>query len=142
MLNLSNTKKTPNHELVVSAYFAVTIYWCVITVKISTTQAANISTTQAVGNAMQRNVAGRSYFYPWKGNTRESWLQQCYSQYKKGGVSSIQKKKNIIFLSSNHLEKKPQVGILNAYMSQKGQKPISDLLKTPSWFFEVWFFFS
>lgn len=109
--------------------------------KISTTQAANISTTQAVGNAMQRNVAGSSYFYPWKGNTRESCLQQCYSQYKKGGVSSIQKKKNIIFLSSNHLEKKPQVGILKAYMSQKGQKPISDLLKTPSWFFEVWFFF-
>lgn len=105
--------------------------------KIFITQAVNI-----VGNAMQRNVAERVLIStPERAILDRAGFSSVIANTKKEESLPFKRIKNIIFLSSNHLEKKPQVGILKAYMSQKGQKPISDLLKTPSWFFEVWGFF-
>lgn len=104
------------------------MYSCTITAKISINQAVNM-----VGNAMQRNLVERVLVSaPERAILDRAGLSTVIANTKKGGVSSIQKKKKYYLFTSNHLEKKPQVGILKAYMSQKGQKPISDLLKAPS----------
>lgn len=101
--------------------------------KISATQAVNI-----VGNAMHRNAADTVLIStPERAILDRAGFSSIIANTKREEFLQFKRRKNIIFLSSNHLEKKPQVGILKAYMSQKGQKPISDLLKTPSWFFEV-----
>lgn len=87
-----------------------------------------------------RHSRESSCFCPWKANTGQSWLVTALQPIQKGRSFFHSKEKYYLFLSSNNLEKKPQEGILKAYMKQKGQKPISDLLKTSSRFFQMHFF--
>lgn len=104
------------------------MYSCTIAAKISITQAVNM-----VGNAMQRNIVERVLVSaPERAILDRAGLSTVIASTKREEFLPFKRRKNIIFLSSNHLKKKPQVGILKAYMSKKGHKPISDLLKTPS----------
>jgi len=104
------------------------MYSCTITAKISITQTANM-----VGNAMQRNIVERVLaLAPARAILDRDGLSSVIANTKREEFLPFKRRKNIIFPSSSHLEKKPQVGILKAYMRQKGQKPISDLLETPS----------
>lgn len=124
ILNLSNTKRQTGFNV----HFTVTMYSCMIIVKSSIIQAANM-----VGNLIQRNTVDRVLFSaPERVILDRAGLSTVTANTKREEFLPFKRRKNIIFLSSNHLEKKLQVDILKAYISQKGQKLISDLWKTPS----------
>lgn len=124
MLNLSNTKRQTGFNV----HFTVTMYSCMIIVKSSIIQAVN-----TVGNAKQRDIVGRVLVSaPERAILDRAGLSTVTANMKREEFLPFKRRKNIIFLSSNHLEKKLQVGILKAYMSQEGQKLISDFWKTPS----------
>lgn len=76
-----------------------------------------MSTTQAVkivGNAMQRNVTETVLIStPERAILERAGFSSVLANTKREEFLLVKRRENIIFLSSNHLEKKPQVGILN-----------------------------
>lgn len=82
-----------------------------------------------------------SCFCPWKANTGQSWLEQCYSQYKKGRVSYIQKKNTIFFIIKS-FRKETTGGNPESLHETESSKNNFWLVEDILLILQVWFFFS